>query len=524
MKVVTTSQMVEIDRLAMEEFEIPGELLMERAGLGVAQVADELSRLAGYANAGVRLVAGKGNNGGDVFVAARHLKQRGYPVEVFLAGRRGQISGDALKHFERMRQEGISVTEAATPEDWEGLLRTEVGIDGLVVDGVLGTGIRGPARGAAAGAIQFVNAHSSRSPVVSVDIPSGLDSDTGEAEGDVVVADITVTMALPKSGLLVPDAVPYVGSIEVIDIGMPPELLARFPGGGLELVAAEDCRGLVRRRERASHKGSYGHVLIVGGSVGFSGAVVLAARAALRSGAGLVSVAVPEGVHASVAASIPEAMVHPLRDSGAGTFHGRALHDWERNLDDFDCVVIGPGLSVHEECRALVLDAVQEVSSALVLDADALNVLRGNTGCVATRSAPTLLTPHPGEMSRLMGLESAQDVQSARQAVLSQAVETLGADIILKGAGSLICGPGASMAVSMVGNPGMARGGMGDALAGLAGGLIAQGMSCNDAARLSVYLHGRAGDRVAWMSSQAGMTPSDLICELPNVFAELSPR
>jgi hydroxyethylthiazole kinase-like uncharacterized protein yjeF len=522
MKVVTTEQMRELDRRTIADFGVPGETLMERAGSGIATVVDDLALTCGFEQNPVRMFAGRGNNGGDVFCAARLLSDMEYRVDVWLAGERGKVTGDALRHLEMMRLAGIDVHEATTPDDWEDIMATSVCDEGVIVDGVLGTGIRGPARGAAAGAIQYINALGDTGPVVSVDVPSGLDSDMGEALGDVVCADVTVTMGMPKKGLVMPDALEFVGNVEVVDIGIPFELTDPIMSD-LDLITVDELREVMPRRSRTSHKGTYGHLLIIGGAAGYAGAVILAARAAVRSGAGLVSVLAPACIVPAVASAIPEAMIHAGGETDSGSLSGDALSSWSRSIEEFDAIAIGPGLTTHPASRDLVCDILKNLDGPLLLDADALNVIATDLRTVKKCRANVVVTPHPGEMGRMLGI-SAADVQKARFKTAKEAAKRLGAVVVLKGAGTLVAEEGAPLSVNMTGNPGLARGGMGDVLAGLLGGLLAQGMTSRDAACMAVYLHGRAGDRVAWTSSQAGMSAGDVVDCLPVAYSELTPR
>jgi len=522
MNVVTTAQMREIDALTITEFETPGVELMDRAGEGLAHIVDELARLSGFVSAPVRLFAGKGNNGGDIFVAARYLKDREYRVEVWLAGEKKRIGGDARKHLDRMERAGIVLEEVSTPGEWEAMTAAGPCGDGIVVDGILGTGITGPARGVAAAAIQFINRLSETSLVVAADVPSGLDSDTGEAAGDTVHADLTATIGLPKVGLLKPAAIECVGSIEVVDIGIPSELVARYETSA-SLIARDDVRRLLPSRARSSHKGTYGHVLVVGGAPGFSGAVALAVRAALRSGAGLVSALVPSSVWPIVAGMVPEAMIHPGKVSDEGGLSSDALDRTTLDLDAVDAILVGPGLTTGPGVRSIVEQLLRQGTKPLIIDADGLNVIGADVDVIRASGAPVIVTPHPGEMSRLTGLSTdaiQQDRWGTAQA-LADATETV---VVLKGAGTVVASPGRPLSVNVTGNPGMARGGMGDVLGGMIASLVAQGLAPPDAAAAAVYLHGRCGDRVAWLGAQAGMLAGDVIEELMHGFAELTPR
>ena len=504
MRTVTVAQMRELDRRAVEEAEISGEALMERAGQGVADCARRLSDAAGYTHPAVHLLAGRGNNGGDAFVAARFLKEAGATANVWLAGAANEVKGDALKHLSRMKAAGVPLRELPTLEDWEDALRYPLGAD-LLVDGVLGTGSAGPARGPAAGAIQYLNTQSLHALVIAIDVPSGLQADTGTAEGEAVRADVTVTMGLPKRGLLEQAALEHVGVLEVLDIGIPEEFVAELPPpASRELIYFTDLKPLFPRRRRVSHKGDYGRVLLIGGARGYSGAVTMAARAALRAGAGLVTVLTPRSVADLVASNVQEAMVYALPETEIGSLNEDFWAEWRARVDQYEVILVGPGLTRHPAGMPLLRHVIRETRSALVLDADALGLLEGQAHLISKSRGPSVITPHPGEMAGLLAM-TVDAVQADREAAARTAVEESNATVILKGAGTLVAHPGRPVQVNLTGNPGMATGGSGDVLAGLVAGLMAQGLSPFDAARTAVYVHGRAGDSVALRKTQAGL-------------------
>jgi len=522
MKTVLASEMRELDRRTIEEFEVPGEVLMDRAGYGIADIARHLARTSGLGDALIQLFAGRGNNGGDAFVAARYLKKMGFNIEVYFAGEASAVSGDALKHLLKMRSEGIALRELPTLEDWEMLRATPQAAGDILIDGLLGTGITGPARGPVVGAIQVINAFARRGLVLAIDVPSGLNSDTGRADGDVVVADLTATMGLPKRGLVFPPALPVVGTVEVIDIGVPPALTEPLTSS-VDMITIDDvARILGGRRSRISHKGSYGHVLLIGGAPGYAGAIGMAAMAAVRSGAGLVSVVTPKSVAPVVAGMVPEAMVHGAESNAEGSLAANALGGLDNDLSSYDAILVGPGMTPHSDTGE-VLKYVLDAPGSVILDADALNVIATGPNLLATKRNGVILTPHPGEMARLLGCDTAT-VQDDRFDAASRAAEKFGATVILKGAGTVVAQEGHAPRVNLSGNPGMATGGMGDVLAGLTAGLAAQGMSPADAACAAVHIHGRAGDSVALLPSQAGMTATDVINELPQVFRGIQGR
>lgn len=522
MKTVTVAQMRELDRRTIEEAGISGEKLMERAGQGVADAVHRLAEASGYTHPVVHLVAGRGNNGGDAFAAARILKEDGMAVMVWLAGSVSDIQGDAHVHMSRLKAARIHVDEFPTLEDWEEAKAHPAGAD-ILVDGILGTGSTGPARGPAAGAIQYINGQARYALIVSIDLPSGLNGDTGTAEGDAVRADVTITMGLPKRGLLEPAALEYVGTLEVADIGLRDEQVAEIAAEEPQFIYFPELKALYPPRLRNTHKGTYGHVLLVGGAPGYTGAITLAARAAYRSGAGLVTVLTPQSVAPLVAAGCLEAMVQAGPETETGSLHESLWSEWRQRVEKFDAILVGPGLTRHPMGMALVRHFIRECNKPLVLDADALGLLEGQVHLISKTRHPAVITPHPGEMAGLLA-STKEAVQGDRMAALRKAVVETNATVILKGAGTLVGHPGKPIHVNLTGNPGMATGGTGDVLAGMVTGLLGQGLFSFDAARLAVYAHGRAGDLVAARKTQAGIMASDLVEEIPYAFHTVTIR
>lgn len=496
MKTVSAAEMRELDRRTIEAG-TPGEELMRRAGQSVADAVRDV--LAVRNGKSVLLIAGTGNNGGDVFAAAAILSDSDLDIEVWLCGTQNQIKGDSQLHLKKMIRAGILPKEVRSANDL--IPKTE---PDLIVDGLLGTGSKGAPRGFMTPLIEWINAESQYAFVLSIDIPSGIDADTGKADGSAVKADITVTIGLPKTGLVRHEAVPYTGRVEVVDIGIPPELIEDVKGcDEAALIDRSDI--FIPRRERDSHKGTYGHVLLIGGSKGFTGAIAMAARAALRSGAGLVSVLTPEEVWPVVAQACGcEAMVHPFN---------RTI---PFELSNFDAVLIGPGLGRSVETRKLTETLLETCTSPLVLDADALCIAPEK---IADAKCPVVLTPHPGEFARLFGTPVTDRWMQARHAA-----EKTGKTVVLKGAGTIVAEPGHKLAVNLTGNPGMATGGSGDVLAGLLTGLLGQGLSSFNAAVTAVYLHGIAGDIAAHDFTQSSLTATDIIEALPDAFRMVQAR
>lgn len=525
MQIVSTRGIRELDRLTIEKYGVPGSLLMERAGKGVAAGVIRLCRehcLADRKNKKLLLVAGCGNNGGDVFVAARLLKEAGFTVKVLLAGEKEKLRGDALFHFEKMLKSNVAFREVNTESEWRRLAaagrKDEFSGYAVIVDGILGTGLEGKARGVASAAIRFINKLSKNSLVVAVDIPSGLDSDTGSAEGEAVRANLTITMGLPKKGLIAQEALEYVGHLEVVDLGLPPQLTGKIKSD-IELITPADLSALFPRRKRSSHKGTYGHLIVMGGAEGYSGAITLAALAAVRSGAGLVTVVVPEQLAPVVAGKVPEAMVHGAPETEIGSLDPACWETLKKRLGEFSAILAGPGMTRHFATGRLVKMILHDSNIPVVLDADALNVFAGEAAMLAKRKCPLVITPHPGEMARLLGITTLE-VQTNRLAVVKKAALLTRSTAVLKGAGTLVAEK-AKININMTGNPGMAAGGMGDVLAGLLGGLLAQGMKPFDAARAAVFLHGRAGDLAAAKSTEQTLIARDLIACLPRAFRDV---
>jgi NAD(P)H-hydrate epimerase len=523
MMIVSAAQMRELDRRTIEESDIKGEVLMERAGNGVAALVRRLAEVTGFMNPLIHLIAGRGQNGGDAFVAARVLKESGYQVEIWLAAHLNQIGGDALIHYGRMKQAGVEAYEIPTLEDWQSVMADPLFAE-IVVDGVLGTGIRGPARGPAAGAIQYIRARSQDALIVSIDIPSGLDADTGSAEGEAVMADLTATIGLPKTGLVAPTAIDHVGTLDVVDIGLPDECLDDAVAvDDLAFNHLTDIKPLFTRRRRDAHKGQFGHLLIIGGSARYTGAAALAARSALRGGSGLVTALVPPRLQSAMISDTPEAMVVAGVENAAGSLAATNRDLAATLLAEASAVVIGPGMTTHADTRALVDWLLDTARVPVVLDADALNVLADDPERIRHATPPLVLTPHPGELASLLRIPVA-DVQADRFAAVRRAVDLTGAVVILKGAGTLIAAPNQPVQVNLNGNPGMATAGSGDVLAGLVGSLLGQGLAPYDAARAAVYLHGRAGDYGAWRRCQAGLLAGDLIEEMPYALRDVALR
>jgi len=500
-----------LDRWTIEHG-TPGHVLMERAGAGAVRVLRErLRRPRGP----VVVVCGRGNNGGDGFVVARHLRRARVPVEVWLAARPEEVRGDAARMLAAWRRARGAVRALATPADVEALARRLVRA-AAVVDALFGTGLNAPVAGVAAAVIAAINACGA--PVLAVDIASGLSADTGAPLGAAVRATVTATFGYPKVGQLMYPGVEHTGLLAVVDIGIPREALAAVAPGTV-LLESEEVGAHLPPRRRDAHKGDFGHVLVIAGSRGKTGAALLAAQAAARSGAGLTTLAVPATLQAVLEAQVREAMTAALADTGDGA---AALADGAAAsalLADRGAVVCGPGLGQASATRELIRHVVRQCTAPLVLDADGLNAVAG-TSVLRDRPGPTVITPHPGEMARLSGGDTVR-VQADRLGAARAFARAERVVVVLKGARTVIASPVGATAICPTGNPGMASGGTGDVLAGVIGALLAQGLAAYDAAALGVFAHGAAGDAVAARQGEVGLLASDLLAELPATLERL---
>lgn len=485
-----------------------GEKLMERAGTLAAEVLR--GRFAREARSGVLVVAGKGNNGGDAFVIARDLRRRRMRVEVMLVGREADVRGDARTNLVRWKKAGGQVREL----DRIGLaaLAEAASRAGVIVDGLFGTGLRGPLDERAQAVVEALNG--SPAPILAVDVPSGLDADRGQPLGAAVQATVTVTFAYPKVGLLVHPGARFAGEVVVADIGIADRALEEVQPRQRLLTAAALASALPPRAED-SHKGTYGHVLVLAGALGKSGAAMVCGRASLRAGAGLATIASPAPALATNLAQTPELMTEPLPDDeGAWRFSSDEAPRLLGAFDGKDALVFGPGVGVTPATRALTEWLIASSPVPLVIDADGLNCLAKEIHWLEKKRSPIVLTPHPGEMARL-GPSSTTEVQENRMDAARRLAETYGVTVVLKGARTLIADPQGIVTINPTGNPGMASGGMGDCLAGMVGSLIAQGVEPTEAAEVAVFWHGLAADRVAARRGEAGLLASDVIDELP---------
>ncbi len=516
MEILTSGQMRSIDRRATRAFGLPEIVLMENAG---SQLFAFLRQA--YEDLAVRrilLLCGKGNNGGDAFVLARHLHNHRVPFTALLFGRAAEVRGSAATNLKALARLGAAPREVLTRAGWRSA-RAALAASDLVVDGILGTGLSRPVEGLLAQVFEDVNRADAE--VVAVDVPSGLSGDSAEVPGPCIAADYTVTFARPKIPHIFPPAEALCGDLRVVDISIPPEAVAA-ERPDLDLLDEAALVPLLPVRRADSHKGTFGHALVVAGSRGKGGAARMVSLAALRAGCGLVTAAVPAGLQAGLVSRVMEAMTEGLPEAPDGTLSARGLPRLLALLEGKQAIAVGPGLTTRPETRKLVRDLVLRAAAPLVLDADGINAFAGEAGLLGRRRGPLVVTPHPGEMGRLLGIPTRQ-VQSRRVPLAREFARRHRCVLILKGHRTLIATPSGRVHVSPTGNPGMATGGSGDILTGLLAGLIAQGIEVEAAAKLGVYLHGRAGDLAAAEIGEMPLIARDILARFPKALATLRP-
>ena len=530
MKIVSSDEMRSIDRVTSERFGVPSLTLMENAGSAVAEFA-----LASYPRAkSFGVICGKGNNGGDGFVTARKLQQAGREVRLLLLADPAELHGDAAANFARL-QKGVNSREAAPDKAGGSLVifnawgdpafREIFGCD-VLIDAILGSGFQPPVMGVYAEAIAKINA--AAAPVIAVDVPSGAASDVmRDQAGSVARADAIVTFTAPRPAHVFGNLTP--GPTVVANIGTPSEAIESSLN--LSVITAKDVAGLVAPRPRDSNKGMYGHVLVAGGSLGKSGAAAMAGFSALRSGAGLVTVATPRSALETVAGYRPELMTEPLSETNAGSIAKEALEDFNRLAESKTVLAIGPGISRHPSTADFVREVVTKSQKPIVLDADGLNAFEGRSKDLnrgdrrhngENEKASTLvLTPHPGEMARLTGL-SIPAIHRDRVNVARSFAQDYQLILVLKGDRTIVANPEGEAWVNTTGNPGMATGGTGDILTGIIAGMLAQNPKRAFLAVLAaVYLHGLAGDVAEETTGEQSLVATDLITALPEAFRRL---
>lgn len=514
MKLVKSEEMKEIDRQASQDYSVSSLILMENAGLQVLATIRDL--IGGLDQTRITILAGSGNNGGDGLVLARHLHNAGAKVDTFLLGESAQMTVDTKANYRILEKMAAPIFPLQNELDMERLLSSLLATD-LIVDAIYGIGFRGRLNDFETRVVGSVNL--CQVPVVAVDMPSGVEADTGQVNGMAVQASHTVTLALPKVGLVLEPGRSHAGQVTIADISIPRQLLEdeRLK---LNLIDAAMIRKCIKPRQDESHKGTYGHALVVGGSMGMTGAVMMTAYAALRSGAGLVTAALPESLVPIFETAIQEVMSFPLAETSAAAIALEAMPALEHLLGTVSVCAIGPGMSRYQEANRILRFVLENSGVPILIDADGLNALEGDAAILKDLQVPIVITPHPGEMARLTGL-TLEEIQHNRLGIAGQFATAWGITVVLKGHNTIVASPAGELFINTNGNPGMATAGSGDVLSGIIIGLMAQGLRAVSAAVAGVYIHGRCGDQAARLTGQRGLVAGDLIEYLPGVLSEI---
>lgn len=509
MKICTPSQMQEIDRQAIQGMGIPGLTLMENAGHGTYEM---IVRYFGEV-AGKKAVVfcGKGNNGGDGFVVARLLKQNGADVRSFLLGNKPEVKGDAATNLDKAEKLGISIRQLSDPG------AIEIPADTwLIVDAIFGTGFTGDIKEPIATIINKIN--ESRKNVVAVDCPSGLDGATGRVSNPTVKANLTVTFGLPKIGQVVFPGKEYCGHLEIIDIGFPPGLDSNI---STHLIDAKLAASYLPPRNPESHKGNYGKLFVLAGSIGYTGAAALTSLAALRCGTGLVILGIPQSLNAIMETKVTEVITKPLPDvKKGGHLAKRGMGEIRQQINWADTVAIGPGIGTHHETVELVNRLVRQIEKPAVIDADGLNIIAKDINALKEHRSPLVISPHYGEFARLTKL-SIEEISRNRFELAKSFAKEYRLTLILKGAPSIVATESGEIYINHSGNDGMATAGSGDVLSGLIAGFMAQGVDSEKAAILATFAHGLAGDLAACQHGPRGMIAGDILRMVPEALLEI---
>ncbi|MFH1893288.1 MAG: NAD(P)H-hydrate dehydratase [Candidatus Zixiibacteriota bacterium] len=509
MKLVTAKQMQAIDAEAIQNRGIPSIELMENAGRGIAELARTILD-DDVTVTDIALFCGKGNNGGDGFVIGRYLHEWGASVHFYLLGMIGDLKGDAAVNCNRAVEQNLPISEMKSEGDLPYLIATD-----LVIDAIFGTGFEGEVRGLAAPCIELMNA--SGAPILAVDAPSGLNCDTGEVSGVCVQAFATGTLALPKIGQFLYPGRSYVGTLEVIPIGIPDDVVEQA-AIKINLIDQESVNRLLPVRLPTAHKGTCGKLFILAGSRGYTGAACLAAESSIRSGVGLCYLGVPMGLNPIFETKLTEVITRPLPDVAKKQCLAlRGMGEIRQYLKDTDAAVIGPGLGTHHETRELIRRLIPDLVIPTIIDADGLNAIENHSDELSKCGAPLVITPHPGELSRLIDVD-VPSIAKDRMTYALDAAQRFGCVVLLKGAPTFVADPSGEVFVNPTGNAGMATGGTGDILSGIIGAFLAQGISPLNAACIGAYIHGRAADVAVRDIGPTALIPSDIISYLAEVY------
>lgn len=515
MRLVKASEMQEMDRRVIQELGIPGAVLMENAARGASRIF--LEHFDPEYDSHIFILCGRGNNGGDGYVMARYLYQAGLSVTVAVLTPFSKITGDALLNLNIIRRLGLEIIEVPNEDHWSRISSVLTTCD-FIIDGILGTGLNSDVRGFYSHVISDVNA--TENPVMAIDIPSGLNADTGQVMGISIDADLTVTFGFPKLGQFLFPGADHVGRLARIDIGIPDSVSHEIESM-YKMIEPDEFGHLFHVEKRDIHKGSRGHILILAGSKGKTGAAVLTALGALRSGAGLVTVGIPESLNSVLESKLTEAMTLPLPETSEGTLSLDAEKTIMAFMEDKTTVAIGPGISTNKETSELVRKLIGLCDIPMIIDADGLNALVGQLNVLAEYKGICTLTPHPGEMGRLSGLKN-YEIQSDRIGYAARFAAEYGCNLVLKGAGTIVAEPDGQISVNPTGNPALSSGGSGDVLTGMIAGFMARGWPVVKAVQAGVYMHGLAADFLAEEMGAAGILASELLDVLPGLNASIA--
>jgi len=503
------------DGITIEELGVPGLILMENAGISVVNVIEEA--IEGIEELKFLIVCGRGNNGGDGFVVARHLKRRGLDVEVILVGESSQLKGDALANYNMLKIYLNDIHEITSKE----ALLANKGLFNeadVIVDALFGTGLSTPIEGLYEEVVEEINKQDA--VIISIDIPSGLSSDTNKIIGPSVIADITVTLASPKWCHIFPPAEYMCGKVYIKDIGIPEKVIEQVDSK-LKLITEEELIPVLLPRIPDTHKSNYGEILVVAGSEGKLGAAWMTGQSALRSGAGLVTVGIPEKCHTAMMSKVIELMTIGFKSTPEGTFSYAALKQILDFAKDKHLIAIGPGITTHPECVKLVHDIIKKYDKTLVIDADGINAIAQDVNILKKKKGNIILTPHPGEMARLIK-SSSKNVQENRVKVARDFATEYNVILVLKGYRTLIALPNGMVYVNPTGNPGMASGGVGDVLTGMIAGFVGQNLNnIPEATIAAVFLHGLAGDIAKEKLTEIPIVASDVMKYIPKAIKSI---
>lgn len=517
--VVTSAEMKACDRYAIETLKIPGLILMENAGRGVVEMMEK--HFGSTAGKTIIVICGKGSNGGDGYVVARHLFNRGARIFVVLIGKASELKGDAKVNFNsihkiasKFKKNGmLQIKELKSKQSLRWLPKTD-----FIVDAVFGTGFSDEVRAPYKSIIEWINKTEVKK--ISIDIPSGVNADNGEVNIVAVKADLTVTMALRKIGLISGEGMSYAGRIEVVDISIPKETI-NLQKSKTFVIRADDIRKVLPSRCLNVHKHSVGKVFVLAGSTGFTGAAAMTASTVMKAGAGAVILGTPASVYPILAKKLTEVMVEPLPETEEGTLSLAAYDKILNHLKWADMMICGPGISRNKETCQLIWRLISEYDKKILIDADGLNNLSEKISFLKNhKSREIIITPHTGELSRLTGLSSTE-IEKDRITIARQIAKQFQLTLVLKGAPTVTAAENGNVYINSTGNPGMASAGMGDVLAGLIGGLWVQGMDRTEAAYAGVYLHGYAGDLAKKKYGEKSLLAMDLKDFLPKSIIEI---